>query len=397
MFDQGTKFGVSSNLTYFGVRARHNLEPYGYAGWAAIAQFESLVEVAAVPTERAAFGTRDSFIGMESPWGTIKAGKADTPYKRATAKFDPFSATLGDYNSIMGNTGGDNRAEFDTRQPHTIWYESPNLGGAHLNVAFSPGQNRNPGNVGSAQGESNCPGGHLAPPATSNVDPAATGPLAGSADTPLCEDGAFNNVFSAAGLYSVGPLYAIAAYELHTKVNRISDETAPGAGTLFPTAAPGSLVGIRDERAWKVGAQYTLAATTINAIYENMHRDAPMAQFNERQRWGTWLAVTQKFGSEDLNVGWAHAGKTPGDPLMVTAPDNSSNMYALGWKHHFADKKTTFYAVAATQRNHKDAHFDLGASGHGATIDCHDNTLPSQVCYPGNIIKAVSIGMTYDF
>lgn len=67
VYDQGTKFGVPSNLTYFGVRA-----PYGYPGWAAIAQFESLVEVAAVPTERAAFGTRDSFIGMESPWGTIK-------------------------------------------------------------------------------------------------------------------------------------------------------------------------------------------------------------------------------------------------------------------------------------------------------------------------------------
>ena len=125
VFDQGTKLGVSSNLTYFGVRARHNLEPYGFPGWAAIAQFESLVEVAAIPTERAAFGTRDSFIGMESPWGTIKAGKADTPYKRSTSKFDPFSATLGDYNSIMGNTGGDLRAEFDWRAPHAVWYESP--------------------------------------------------------------------------------------------------------------------------------------------------------------------------------------------------------------------------------------------------------------------------------
>lgn len=86
VYDQGTKFGVSSNLTYFGVRARHNLDSYGYPGWAAIAQFESLVEVAAVPTERAAFGTRDSFLGMESPWGTIKAGKADTPYKKATIR-----------------------------------------------------------------------------------------------------------------------------------------------------------------------------------------------------------------------------------------------------------------------------------------------------------------------
>ena len=139
------------------VRARHNLDPYGYPGWAAIAQFESLVEVAAVPTERAAFGTRDSFLGMESPWGTIKAGKADTPYKKATAKFDPFSATLGDYNSIMGNTGGDLRAEFDWRAAHAIWYELPVWNGFQASIMVSPGQNTAKDNSDFALGDFNCP------------------------------------------------------------------------------------------------------------------------------------------------------------------------------------------------------------------------------------------------
>jgi predicted porin len=157
VFDQGNKFGVASNLTYFGVRARHNLEPYGFAGWAAVAQFESLVEVAATPTERAAFGTRDSFIGMETPWGAIKAGKADTPYKKSTAKFDPFSATLADYNSIMGNTGGDLRAEFDWRAAHAVWYESPIWNGFQATLMASPGQNTARDNSDFALGDFNCP------------------------------------------------------------------------------------------------------------------------------------------------------------------------------------------------------------------------------------------------
>jgi hypothetical protein len=110
VFDQGTKLGVASNTSYFGIRARHNLGAYGYDGFAAVAQFEAQVDVAAAPTERAAFGTRDSYVGVEGPWGAIKGGKSDTPYKKATAPFDPFAGTLGDYNSIMGNTGGDNRA-----------------------------------------------------------------------------------------------------------------------------------------------------------------------------------------------------------------------------------------------------------------------------------------------
>ena len=138
VFDQGTKFGISSNISSFGIRVRHNLAPYGWDGMAVVAQLESQVDIAAAPTERASLGTRDSFLGLESPWGSIKAGKSDTPYKKATAAMDPFSRTLGDYNSIMGNTGGDNRAEFDWRMDHAIWYESPILNGFQFSALISP-------------------------------------------------------------------------------------------------------------------------------------------------------------------------------------------------------------------------------------------------------------------
>ena len=104
VYDQGTKLGIASNISSFGVRVRHNLAPYGWEGMAVVAQLESQVDIASAPTERAALGTRDSFLGVESPWGSIKAGKTDTPYKKSTAAMDPFSRTLGDYNSIMGNT-----------------------------------------------------------------------------------------------------------------------------------------------------------------------------------------------------------------------------------------------------------------------------------------------------
>src|ERR1700736_4668689 len=67
VFDQGTKLGIASNISYFGVRARHNLAPYGYEGYSVVAQFESQADVAAAPHERAAFGTRDSYVGLEGP------------------------------------------------------------------------------------------------------------------------------------------------------------------------------------------------------------------------------------------------------------------------------------------------------------------------------------------
>ena len=153
----------------------------------------------------------------------------------------------------------------------------------------------------------------------------------------------------------------------------------------------------------KVGVQYIVTPNTIlNVIVERMTRKAPNANFNERQRNGSWLALTQKItGQDDLNVGWAHAAKTPGQPGfgdsgVTTNPgpvDNASNMYTVGYKHHF-DKQSNWYAVYARQANKAGGHYDLGASGHGITTDCKDAL---GGCFGGQTIQAVSLGWMYSF
>jgi len=371
---------ISSNLSYFGVRGGRDLTP----GLRAVFQFETQVDVSATPgtgsnpassdaSVKGALASRNSYLGIAGGWGAFKVGKTDAPYKLSTARMDPFSATVGDYNSIMGNTGGDNRAEFDTRISHAAWYESPNFGGFRFNLLFSPGQNRASDNSAVAAGEPNCTGGN----GVFGVGPAGT-----------CTDGAFGNVYSADVSYQAGPLYAIAAYERHVDVNRLGDEAAGGG------PAPLGAVGVRNEQAYKAGIQYRLPThTTLNAIFERMRRDAPDPAFNERQRNGFWLAATQTFGErDDVNIGWAHAGKTPGDP-GVGPIDNKANMLALGYKHHW-DRRTNWYAVYARQKNQTGAHYDLGASGHGITTDCHD---AAGNCFPGTTLQAVSVGMQYNF
>ncbi|TMI12505.1 MAG: porin [Betaproteobacteria bacterium] len=303
---------------------------------------------------------RDSFVGLAGSWGAFKIGKTDAPYKLSTARMDPFASSIGDYNSIMGNTGGDNRAEFDTRLSHAAWYESPNISGFRVNALFAPGQNRSSDNSIPASGEPNCTGGNSPDPANG------------------CNDGSYGNALSIAGIYEAGPAYLIAAYEKHTDVNRTGD---------------GAAVGIGDEQAFKVGVQYSLPTnTTLNFIVERMTRHGSVADFNERQRSGFWLAATQKVtASDDVNIGWAHAGKTPGTPDGPL--DNKANMLALGYKHHF-NRQANWYAVYARQDNKDGAHYDLGASGHGITTDCHD---AAGNCYPGGKIQGLSVGMQYNF
>jgi len=123
-----------------GLAAEHDLN----ADLKVLLQAEGYIDLSAAPSVRDGFGARNSYLGFASKtWGALKGGKNDTPYKTSTSVFDPFANTIGDYNSIMGNTGGDGRAEFDQRANHAIWYESPNIGPFQFNFMWSrPGRTR---------------------------------------------------------------------------------------------------------------------------------------------------------------------------------------------------------------------------------------------------------------
>jgi predicted porin len=359
---------------------------------------------------KAAIGYGDSFVGLSgNDWGKVKFGTTYTPYKKSTDRMNPFSGMLGDYSVVMGNTGGDNRVEFGSRIDHSIWYESPKIGGLFsFDVLFSPGQNRTPYNDAQSSGSPDCAGGNV--PGSGNL------PLA-------CADGAFNNAWSADLKFENGPIYVTVAYEIHQEVNRGSDgigSNSPFYSTLwsfdangncvtasalidcgsyntfaaeFPQAAPAGSPGLLDdvvnETAFKVGAQYTFGfGLAVSAIYEDMKRKLPadMMWQNERQRNGFWFAATEDFSPKDnFSIGWAHAGATPGDPggqhnYNPTSVANYANMFTAAWKHRF-DKNLYWYFDAADTINHGNAHYDLGAGGRGVTTDCHDGTTQAFIDY----------------
>jgi predicted porin len=415
VFDQGTKFGISSNISSFGIRVRHNLAPYGWEGLAVVAQVESQVDIAAAPTERASFGTRDSFLGIESPWGSIKAGKTDTPYKKATAAMDPFSRTLGDYNSIMGNTGGDNRAEFDWRMDHAIWYESPIVSGFQFSALLSPGQNYAKDNSDYSFGDYFQCNGASTRGSGSNF-PGTGGAIPGNIGGNGCTDGSYGNAYSAAATYKNGPFTAIAAYELHEGVNRQGDDGLE-PGLIAPVfLADGSQVftGVHNEWAAKIGGGYRIddgiGALQLNAYYEWIRREVtPMEEpFNERSRDGVFASATQSIGKWALSASYAHAFRTPGNPAMlsvndpVLAPlatvqanlfDDSASQYAIGARYYFNDW-ASWYVVATDLTQGPGAHYCLGASGHGYQVcgrDAANDTIG------GATLKAATTGMTFNF
>jgi hypothetical protein len=433
VFDQGTKWGVASNISSFGVRVRHNLSPYGLDGYAVLAQIESQVDVASFPTERAAFGTRDSYLGVEGPWGAIKAGKTDTPYKKSTNAWDPFSRTIADYNSIMGNTGGDNRAEFDWRMPRAIWYESPIVYGFQFSGLASAGQNFARDNSDFAYGDLFQCNGSSARASGSNF-PGTGGAGPGNIGGHNCTDGNYGNAYSAALNYKNGPFQAIAAYEFHENVNRRGDDgtqldsTAGGAG---PVVLPdGSIVktGVHNEWAAKVGGGYRfsdgIGDVQVNAFYEWLRRDVTAAErpFNERSRDGVYATITQYIDKWALSFAYTHAFNAQGNPtcLSLNNPNagvacvgvagvvnpivqigqyqanrfgSAVDQYAIGARYHF-NNWASWYIVATQLSQGPGSHYCLGASGHGYQVCSRD---AANDTIGGATIRAASTGMTFNF
>ena len=386
--NNGWASDVSSNLSAFGIKGSRVLTD----DLKAVFQFETEVSVAATPgasdqapdgtAQKTGLGSRNSYVGLQSArFGAIKLGKNDTPYKSSTARLDPFSNTVADYNSIMGNTGGDARAEFDLRLPHAVWYESPKINGFSGSLMVSPGQNRSTGDLQYALGEPDCTGGNSVGPQN---------PASG------CNDGSFGAAYSASLAYESGPLFLTGAWELHRNVNRGGDDLAPGS------------VGIADESAFKLGGQYTLASsgTTIDFAWERMKRDAITRSLDERTRNGTWLALVQKITpADEIAFGWAHAFKTPGNPNGAPvnmqgvdgsgqSVDNTANQYSLLVRHRFPEQRVSVYAVYTNLSNSDFAHYALGVSGHGIVTRNKDGDGST---FSGYDAQAVSVGMTYDF
>jgi predicted porin len=406
---------ISTNMSYVGIRGT---QAVGGHGLQFIYQLETQIDISAQSGSaetnsnqsnvvKGGLTSRNSYIGFASPqWGRVFIGKTDAPYKQSTARMNPFVGMFGDYAAIMGNTGGDNRVEFGTRLDHAIWYESPEFHGIRVNALFSPGQNRASQSDNIAAGESDCTGGNV--------------PGSGGSLPIACNDGAFSDAISASLTFTHGPLYLVAAYERHGKVNRSSDLT----GEYANPPQDYFNADTADEDAAKVGVQYALpTGTTVSGIFESLHRYVPayLAFQNERQRTGYWLAATQQISPKGmLAIGWAHAGRTPGDPgqhntsnllpplgspgdgVGGTGADNIANMATVAYKFDLGGGLSA-YINWAMVLNGRYAHFALGAGGRSVTIDCHDASDASgglasdPHCWAGAKPQAVSTGVRYQF
>ncbi|MCH8493395.1 MAG: porin [Idiomarina sp.] len=134
--DDGDNGGlnVSSNSSRIGFKLAYELEP----GMQLIGQVERTIDMA---EGQSTFSSRNTFVGVQGEWGTLRAGFYDSPVKRILNAVEQFREQVGEGRNIVRS----GEMHFDRRFRSGIHYTSPTLNNltwiAHYGTSEQAGAN----------------------------------------------------------------------------------------------------------------------------------------------------------------------------------------------------------------------------------------------------------------
>lgn len=132
--DDGAKYNrtnLSSNASRLGFRGSKT-----FGQLKGIWQIEQEIQVnldQKQSTDDNRLATRDTFVGLQGGFGTLRAGKFDTPFKVARGPFNLFGDEMGD----MRNLTRVGKAAFDERWNNMLEYQTPVVNGVQARIAHS--------------------------------------------------------------------------------------------------------------------------------------------------------------------------------------------------------------------------------------------------------------------
>jgi predicted porin len=275
---------LNSNTTVLGVKGAEDLGN----GMSAIWQMAGTVDLDNSNNRPFTFD-KDTFVGMSSAsMGTLLAGRHDTPYKMATRGLDLFGDGIADNRGNQSTSATFGNASMmggghDAGLGNTLLYMSPSMSGFSVAAATV---------FGAEKAGANASKGSL---------------------------------YSLAGMYAQGPIYATVAYDT------IKFGSA-GSGDL---GGPGAV----DDKAtaFKVGGSYTMDAFMVDAVIERITNTIAVGSVESK---GTNLYLGGKFNVSSTDAVKAAITKRG----STTGATNDAKQYSVGYDHDMS-KMTTVYAL----------------------------------------------------
>jgi len=257
----------------------------------------------AAATGQATLATRNTFVGLAGSFGTVLAGRHDTPYKLGTGSLDIFGDTIGDYNlgrldnvQLLSNV-------HDHRNGQALAYISPTWSGFHFAVATVLTNNEQT-NILSKAG--------------TNID--AT---------------------SMTGVYVNGPLFASLSYQNAKVIDNKAWKLGLGytigdgkVGFIYERTNDDAANG--DTKSYLLNGQYNMGPIALKAQWGKVKNEGAQGDadalmlgvdYNLSKRTSAYFVWGR--GDNDL------AASTAGSVQVASAKAGSMSGYNLGIKHSF--------------------------------------------------------------
>ena len=298
---------VSSNASRIGFKGSEDLG----GGLSAIWQIESGFTA---DEGTGNFATRNTFVGLKGGFGTILAGRHDTPVKLLGRSVDNFGDGMADSRNLLGSERFVGANVFDLRPNNTIAYTTPDMSGLTAMLAYVTG-------TGTDNGLDNN-------------------------DTDL---------WSANVVYANGPFMLGAGYEKHNtatndeKIWRLVGKFTMADLTLGAQYdnASSDIDSDNDHNGWGVFANYKLGAVTLKANYLSVGDAKGVNDSGAKQyTLGADYALSKRstvyaYYAQIKNDRWAAytlgqaAGVSDSATAVTGTWDADPSVFGIGMKHSF--------------------------------------------------------------
>jgi predicted porin len=220
------------------------------------------------------FSGRNAFVGLKGAFGTVLAGKHDTPYKLAGSA-DLFADTAAD---SQGSTGIIGYGNFDLRATNALAYISPDFAGFHVAAAVT----NNGASATSLTDSKSLALVYVNGPlkATYGYEKHGALTLSGTAET--------GNKFNVA--YKIGDIGLGYTYEKQDRDGTASDSTNQLASVSFGMG-PITLAAQYGNRDYKTAAT-DLKRSTVGVVYALSKRTNTAVAYNHDDANGTKTNTT---------------------------------------------------------------------------------------------------------
>ena len=287
------------------------------------------------------FSDGNTYAGIEGDFGTVAAGRNDSPMKQLGRAVDLFGNEIGDSrNIISGNVigGPPNGYGFDQRPGHTVFYVSPDMSGVTVKAAYTL--------------------------ENSDSNTGAFPPLPGTSGTPSQIPARKGNETSISAVYSQGIVFGGLAYEYHS------------ASTYATNRA---------ESAVRLAGALDFDPVRVTALFQHDTNvgggtvlSPGISSGNSLNVWGVGVAYTF-IPTYAVKAQYYRANN-------YSAGSNGANMVAVGLTHTFSKNAETYLDYARTN-NDSLASYNAFSGGHGNNINGGVGSDP----------HGVSLGMIYTF